>query len=173
MRVNGEYVGAQRNLDGDLIISFAVEESRELLEELEHLKEKKLIVEAKQYRQKRSLNANNYFWKLCDLLAEKMGSTQDEIHDLMLYRYGVRGDLKFSKDMLKAIRQNGDFDIVQVLYETDTEVEARCWVGSRKYDTKEMARLLEGTIHDAKEQGIDVYSKEETDRLLEMWERGK
>lgn len=168
MTTTGEYRGAQRSLNGDLLVMFAVEDDEQMLEWAEKNKDKKLSIEVKQYREPRSLTANNYFWKLCDLLAQKMGSTQDEVHDLMLYRYGVRTDLAFKKNILPAMEKT--FDIVLILEDYGEDVEARCFVGSRFYNTEEMARLIDGTVSDAKEQGIQLLNPEEIERLVAEWE---
>jgi hypothetical protein len=50
-------------------------------------------LEIKQHRKRRSLNANNYSWKLTDELAEKLivagvNITKEECHAEMIYRYG-------------------------------------------------------------------------------------
>lgn len=178
MRTKGYYKGAQRSLDGDLIISFAIADESQL-EWLTKADGQELVIEAKRYRAPRSLSANNYFWKLCDLIAQKMGSTQDEVHDLMLYRYGVRGELTFPAEMLPAMLTQ--FDILKELrrfrdiifsdgeYITKEFIEARCWVGSRFYNTEEMARLIDGTVNDAKEQGVDLLDPKEIERLVNEW----
>lgn len=169
MRAIGEYRGANRSLDGDLIISFAVRDDDSMLEWLSKAEGKQLVIEAKRYNEKRSLNANNYFWKLCDEIAKKLETTQDEIHDLMLYRYGVRADLTFEAGVLPMLRES--FDIVLVRNEQDGFIEARCFLGSRHYDKEEMARLITGTVHDAKEQGVDTWNPDEIERLVAQWER--
>ena len=170
MKTEAEYIGAQRTLEGDLIICFAVEDEN-VIEKLEKDRGQRLTVEAKRYKEPRSLNANNYFWKLCELIAQKAGSTQDEIHDLMLYRYGVRADLRFNKAILPAMKSQ--FDIVLELGDYGDEVEARCFVGSRFYDTAEMARLIDGTVSDAKDYGVDLLNPEEIERLVSEWEGAK
>ena len=38
------------------------------------------IAKLEEYKEKRSLNANAYAWKLMDLIAEKIGSTKDEVY---------------------------------------------------------------------------------------------
>lgn len=179
MKTKGFYKGAQRSLDGDLIVSFAIADEAQL-EWLEKTENQELVIEAKRYREPRSLSANNYFWKLCELIAQKMGSTQDEVHDLMLYRYGVRGDMTFPTEMLPAML--AQFDIVKELrrykeyYSSEGSeikeryiIEARCWVGSRFYNTEEMARLIDGTVNDAKEQGVDLLDPNEIERLVKEW----
>jgi len=37
------------------------------------------------------------------------------------------------------------------------------------FNTKEMSRLLQGTIDDAKDLGIDTITKEEQDSLIKSW----
>lgn len=165
----GEFRGAQRSLDGELLITFAVEDDDAVIEALMKDKERKLAIEVKRYSEPKSLNANRYFWKLCELLAQKMDSTQDEIHDLMIYRYGQRADLSFSKDKLPAMREI--FSIVLLLEDYGDDVEARCFVGSRHYNKEEMSRLIDGTVNDAKEQGIPTEPPEVIERLVSEWEQ--
>lgn len=63
------------------------------------------------------------------------------------------------------------------LYPTD-ETESRKGVvyrwyiklkGSSKYDTKEMARLIDGTVEDAKELGIETLPPEDLERMKAAW----
>lgn len=169
MRILGEYAGLTQSIDGDTMISFVVEDDVTALEWLSRTSGKRLAIECKRYNEKRSISANNYFWKLCDEIAKVLATTQDEVHDLMLFRYGVRAEMQFEKEMLKVVESN--FDIVQILDEDDGFVEARCFVGSRHYDTAEMARLIDGTVNDAKEMGISTWSQEEIERLVKEWRK--
>lgn len=41
--------------------------------------------------------------------------------------------------------------------------------GSHTYDTSEMHKLLEGTIYEAKEQGIETKTPDEIRRMEELW----
>ena len=46
--------------------------------------------------------------------------------------------------------------------------------GSHTYDTSEMSKLLEGTVWEAKAQGIETKTPEELHRLEMLWrEKGK
>lgn len=168
MKTKAEYRGAMRDLSGDLTITFAIPDSETALEELEHLKSKELMLEVKKYSPKRSLSANAYFWALCADIAKAMGTTQDEVHDLMLYRYGVSAVLAFEKSMLPIMQQH--FSIIDIINENELSIEARCWVGSRYYNTQEMARLIDGTVSDSKDLGIHTWSREEIERLVKEWQ---
>ena len=41
---------------------------------------KKYVAEIKEFRKKRSLDSNNYFWHLCDQIADKLGRTKEDIY---------------------------------------------------------------------------------------------
>ena len=50
---------------------------------------KELTAEIKQYRKKRSLNANALLWTLLQKMADVLHTTKDELYIQMLDRYGV------------------------------------------------------------------------------------
>ena len=43
--------------------------------------------------------------------------------------------------------------------------------GSHTYDSKEMSILIEGTVADAKEMGIDTKTPDEIRRMVSAWQR--
>ena len=48
---------------------------------LEHMiPGKKYVAEIKEFRKKRSLDSNNYFWQLCDQIAGKLGRTKEDLY---------------------------------------------------------------------------------------------
>lgn len=142
----------------------------------DELKEQYLSIELKRYKKKRSLDANAYQWVLCTKMAEKLGTSKEEVQDLMIQRYS-----DFDKDedgyititMLdripvsklgghwKLIGQNGKFNSYMRL------------VGSSEMDSAQMARLLEGVVSEAKELGIETETPEELKRMEALWEERK
>ena len=60
---------------------------------------KEYDIEIKQHREKRSLNANNYCWKLCTEIASVLNSDKDSIYVLMLKRYGVSNLIPISNEV--------------------------------------------------------------------------
>lgn len=130
-------------------------------------KEKVYDIEIKQHRDKRSLNANSYCWKLCTEIAEVVNSDKDTIYLLMLKRYGVSDLVPISKDV--PIK-----DYIKY-YEVESETEKYIWYkiykGSSQYDTKEMSVLLNGIISECKELNISTKEDLELQQLLKDWER--
>lgn len=49
----------------------------------------------------------------------------------------------------------------------------RFWVGSSKYDTEEMAKLIDGVIEEAKALDIETATPEELARMKEEWGRAQ
>lgn len=171
MEAAGRFSGATINLKGELIISFTVEDREKILAELEAIQEKpRLKITAKVFRERRSLNANAYFWQLVDKIAKKYGSDAWTIYLLQLSKYGVFTDVDVKTEALTTLKQH--FRYIEILKEGPERSEARCFFGSSGYDTKEMAELIDGTVRDAREAGIDTMTPDEIKALIAAWEGG-
>ena len=53
----------------------------------------------------------------------------------------------------------------------NTHITIRGYIGSSSYDTKEMSVLIDGIVNEAKDLGIETWSREEIDRLIAEWEQ--
>lgn len=124
-------------------------------------------VEIKIHREKRSLNANSYCWKLCTEIASAINSDKDSVYLLMLKRYGV-------SDLIPISNQVPIDDYIKY-YDIESKTDKYTWYkiykGSSKYDTKEMSVLLNGIVSECKEMGIPTKEDLEIERMLEEWER--
>ena len=60
----------------------------DVTESIDKIKDKPLRVTVKQWRDKRSLDANAYYWVLLSKLAEKVGNSKPKMHNQMLRDYG-------------------------------------------------------------------------------------
>lgn len=128
---------------------------------------------------RRSLSANNYFFAICTKIAEKLKISLNEVHNMMLSRYGYpefigdkvvyfilpdRVDVnKLEGVHLKATSKtqtldNGELNRVYIVMR-----------GSHTFNSKEMARLIDGVISEAKELDIPVITVTEKDKMLEEW----
>ena len=165
MRITGELINEARTLEGDRTVTFKISEDKDLTE----YQGKKISLDIDKYREHRSLNANAYFWKLCTQIAEALGSDKDTIYLRQLMTYGVFEDVIIKREAVEAFKKVIRY--VQILdeYETSDVVTARCYFGSSGYDTMEMSVLIDGTVQDAKEIGIDTWSQEEIDNLIKNW----
>ena len=153
--------------------------------EIERLKDRRLTVELKQYREKRSLDANAYYWVLVGKLADIAGQSNAWVHNHMLRKYGqimviydqgVYTVLPDSDEAQKAIDEAETYHLKPTsqvkpgkggkMYRTYMMLR-----GSSDYDTKEMSRLIDGLVSECKEAGIETLPPAELERMMENYEK--
>ncbi len=150
----------------------------ELMNILPQLKEKPFICEIKPYRKRRSLDANAYFHVLVDKIAKATSKSAEEVKVQMVFDYGpiakddkgliagfkaykevpINKLFKYAKPIDTCI-ENGKVFIKYIIYkETHT------------LDSAEMAKLIDGTIQEAKQLGIETLTPAEL-QLLKGYEK--
>lgn len=132
---------------------------------------KLLYLEIKQYRPHRSLDSNAYFWLLLEKLAQVINTSKDELYLIMLERYGVFTHIIVKPEAVERVKQEwrtvrelgrgriGGMDGIQL----------QVYYGSSTYDSKEMARLIDGVVSECKECGIETLPPAELDRMNQEW----
>lgn len=126
-------------------------------------------VKIDKHREKRSLNANAYLWKLVTEIGNVLNKSKEEVYLQMLIDYGqsemvsilseidVKGYFKYYKLAGTSILNGKEFNHYKI------------YKGSSEYDTKEMSILLNGVVQEAKNLGIKTKDDIELERLLEEW----
>ncbi len=167
----------------DLSIDFQTRKQRLTLEldgdlrpQYDQLIGKDLELTLKPYRQKRSLNANAYCWELIGKLAEQMHLPSTEVYRAAIKRVGVYKDFEgLAESDAKTLRTAWEmlglgWQTEQVDYDANGElVTIRCYYGSSRYNTAQMARLIDDIVSDCLELGIETKPPEEIDRLKSLW----
>lgn len=136
-------------------------------------KGKPLAVEIKQYRQKRSLDANAYLWVLLQKIAEAVNSSKDEVYLQMLERYGTFTHIVVKPHMVDKVKQEWRTvrELGEVTVNGKTGIQLQCFFGSSTYDAKEMSVLIDGVVSECKEMGIETMTPDEIARLKSEWGR--
>ena len=135
--------------------------------------EKEYEFEIKQQRKKRSLNANNFSWKLTDELADKLivagvKLSKEECHAEMIFRYGQvlldENGEQVTYSTKQGIKMNEFFPYAKEIGQSELNGEIfthwRIYRGSHTYNSKEFSIFLSGIIEECKEQGIDTDTPE-------------
>ena len=172
MRVTGRIVGA--NIDfrtGKPQITFEVNERNDFELLVDELKDKdKLSSEVKQYREKRSLNANNYAWAMITQIADVLRANKEDIYLLMLSRYGqselisvlahipIEGYVKYYTEAGESTLKGKVFKHYKV------------YKGSSEFDTREMSIFIDGIVFEAKAMGIQTETPEMIAKMKALWE---
>ena len=178
MRLTGRIVGESIDYKtGKPMLTLEVNERNDFELLVDEMRDKeKLSIEVKQYRAKRSLDANAYFFVLADRLAEKLGITKEEVYRNAIKQIGGVSETVCVKDqavtrLCEGWRNNG------IGWQTDTFpskipgcTNVIIYYGSSTYDTAQMSRLIDNVVQDCKAVGIETCPPDELARLLSLWD---
>lgn len=137
--------------------------------------EKEYILTVKEHKQKRSLNANSYFWELCGKLAEKTHIPKTEIYRSYIKEIGGNSEIICIQDKaLKHFREIWEQGHIGRFTEICDSKLKGCtnvivYYGSSDYDTGTMSRLIEMVVQDCIEQEIPTYNQAELQKLCDEW----
>lgn len=140
-------------------------------------KGKELAVEIKQYRQKRSLDANNYCWLLCQKIAETINSTKELIYQQFIKRVGQFEIVPIRDDAIErwieAWNSKGLGWFAEVLEDSKLPGYKKVisYYGSSVYNSREMAVLIDEIVLQCKELDIETMTPAEIAGLKEKWDR--
>ena len=135
---------------------------------LEQAKDKQF--ELKEYKEKRSLNANNYYWQLVTELGNALKMDKEDLHFLLLQKYGqsemisVVADVDM-KNYLKYYAEAGES-----ILNGKTFKHYKVYKGSSEMNSKEMSILINGLVEECHIQGIETKTPAEINSLLERWD---
>ena len=139
----------------------------------DQLHDSDVTAEVKKYRMPRSLDANAYFHLLVNRIAAAVGSSDEEVKRELVSKYGT---METSEDGAPyGIMLPASADVDRVYPYTycfkSTEIKGkpyRCYLlfkRTRDLDSAEMSRLIDGTVSDAKELGIETMTPDQIRQL--------
>lgn len=148
--------------------------------EFDDLRDKDIEITIKQWKPKRSQNANAYLWELIGKLAEVMNLSSVEVYRLAINAVGVWKDFpplpRREAETLKTAWQNlglgWQTDVLDYDQDGDSVI-VRCYYGSSVYNTKQMSRLLDYVIQDCRAVDIETRTPEEIAILKASWKGAK
>ncbi len=121
---------------------------------------KEVIFAASTVTRKRTLSQNAYAWVLMYRMAIVLRKTENEVYEDMLRDYGVHEFIAIPTEAENLITGSHGAILID-RHERDGVMYSNyeCLVGSSKYNTEQMARLIDGIVHECKELGIDTEIK--------------
>ena len=123
------------------------------------------VFEVREYKQKRSLTQNAYFWVLVNEIANVTRQSKDDIHLQMLKEYGQNQVISVQSniDISKFVKYFEEIGHGRVNGKDFTHY--RVFEGSSEMDIREMAILLDGVVQEAEQLGIPTLTPAEIARL--------
>ena len=161
-----------------LTITFDIKDRMQLIEKLKALggvdPEKEYDFTIEKHRAKRSRDANAYMWTLADKIAEKTETTKEDIYREAIRRVGVFKDVavttKAAEWLIESWQKNG---IGWFAEDFDSTLEGcrrvRLYSGTSTYNTKEMSRLIDEIVQEAKDLDIETETPDEITKMKEVW----
>lgn len=161
------------HLAGNTLILSLTDTPRQEVADLQAVVErgKQLSVEVKQYRQRRSLDANAYMWVLLSKMAVALNTTKDDLYIEMLDRYGVFTHIIVKPEVAERVKAEWRTvrELGEVTVNGKTGIQLQCYFGSSTYNTKEFSVLLDGVVSECKEIGIETLPPDEVESLKALW----
>lgn len=123
----------------------------------------------KEHKEKRSLNANNYAWKLITEIANVLRKPKEEVYLEMLKSYGqcemisivssvdVKGYFKYYEEAGRSFLNGKEFTHYKI------------YKGSSEFNTKEMSVLIDGIVQEAKNLDIETMTPSQLAELKSLW----
>lgn len=153
--------------------------NKDVIEELKN--ENKLNIELKTYKDRRSLNANSYFWKLLTELCDLAEINTIEEYKRRVKELGIFRQFKIMTDQVSTFKKIWEdkgiawfCEILDTEYIGNIEFKIiNAYYGSSSFNSKQMSRLIDGVVQDCKIYGIETKPKAELDSLLKEWGNAK
>ncbi len=177
MESKGKLTDISRDWEtGKFRLTFTVD--RDISGEIEEIEKKDLRVRAVVWREKRTLRANAFYWQILSKVADATGQTNTAVHNQLLAEYG---QIEFIDGEMTTVILKDSIDWREVVWahlRPTTAVRVlddgklyRVYIvmrGSRTYDKKEFARLVNGLIREAEQCGIATLTPSEIERMIQL-----
>lgn len=176
METTGKLVSATRDIvSGKLNITFQIDTAP--VEELNSIAQlESLDIKAVKHRKKRSLNANDYFHVLVGKIADNLTISKAKSKNILISKYGQVELLPDGSPLIYKTNAPVEYMMelesihsIPVKY-TDDATFYKIYRGSHTYDSKEMSVLIDGTVADAKDLGIETMTPDELRRMVSAWQ---
>jgi len=132
-------------------------------------RDKDYEIEIKEYKEKRSINANDYMWVLCNKIANKTRLSKEEVYLSMLKDYGQMDRIK----IIKEANPKDYFKYFEIDFEKENYIYYKIYKGSSNFDKEEMSILIDGIVQEAQQLGIETKTPKELLELKSKWENEK
>ena len=157
---------------GEQTVKFKTKDIHELDIMIARLGMADLQVEFKKQRAKRSINANNYHYALCGKIAEVLGSTADEVHRMLMADYGTPETDEAGRTYFSLMKEPHGYCKPTGHFEDRKDGRYQWFViikPSHLYDTREMSRLIDGTVYEAKALEIETMTPAQIEEMKARW----
>ena len=153
-----------------------------LADELVKFGDVEVDVEIKKHREKRTLNANAYFWTMSDKLAKVLSTRGSRpLTSLDVYREYIKdigafvyipvkeSEIERFTEIWTAKGEGWLCEVTGDCKRTPGYCNVKCYYGSSVYNSEQMGRLIDLLVADCKDNGIETRTPDELAQLKSLW----
>lgn len=132
-------------------------------------------VDIKKHKQRRSLNANAYFHSLVNKIASALNTSNDECKKWLVREYGTVAEYNGIPVLItlpKGTDPDDYYPYCEWIYGDASGDTYQLYKQTHALNTKEFARLLDGTIQECKTLHIETLPDDEIRRLYAQADKG-
>lgn len=171
MKVKGRIKNLNYNIEGKPQVTFELERYLDINKIYEIKEEDLLNINISNAKKSRTLDQNNLLWAIISDIDKKVNGIPSEASRWDLYIQGIEEvgaefeDIEIPSKSLRIFK--GAFRAYKILDEKNDRILLRCFVGSSKFDTKQMGNLIDYFIRMASEAGVTIIDyRAEFERLF-------
>lgn len=137
-----------------------------------------LLIKITKWRNKRSLDSNAYFHCIVDKIAKSTSQSRFRVKNTLIARYGQVETINGQPMVYKTNAPEEYMLEQEFIHSYPCKVEEqdgktitfyKIYRGSHTYNSLEMSQLIEGTVIEAKELGIETLTPLELARMNAEW----
>ena len=142
------------------------------------------VFEVTEHREKRSKDANSYYWVLVSKIADAVGKPKEEVHRQMLIDYGTWDYLEDGSPKWVILPKNKPLPTDGYYFDTKADVtvkgansgeeQGHAYIvirGSHTYNSKEMSQLINGVVQEAQNLDIETLTPAEVEQMIKEMEQ--
>lgn len=172
LKFSKAHITQEFNGDFNIILTIP-KDQRNVIETLNELliDDKPKVCKIDHYKQKRSLNSNNYAWSLITQIADALRSSKEEVYLQMLKRYGQSSVVSVVEEAAEVFKKSVKYceEFGQSVLNGKNFIHFKVYVGSSEFSTSEMAIFLDGIISECIPLKISTLTPAEIEILKEQW----
>lgn len=181
LKFKGLFERALQGTHGEFVVTFITTDRRAVAELGSIDVAEFQCVEVKKFCEKRSINANAYFHVLCDKIGAEMNMGIEQVKQMLVWDFGTPktdadGEIIFIR-LPKSVIATEIYKYAKWYQDSPGTKKPCCdyivYKETHTLDTKEMARLIDGTIQQAKELNIETRTPAEIADMMDRWEKGE
>lgn len=140
---------------------------------LPEIPEGELEINIKRWKERRSLDANALFWHCIGEIANAVGETNWKTYLSLLKDYGQFTYICVHPQAVDAVKRQWREveELGEISINGTKAVQLLCYYGSSTYNTAEFSRLLDGTMEEMRQLGLQTPVDEQIERTLKEWGR--